>query len=171
MASADALLARVERYYDTVPRATARVEEHGPLTLFVAARGRPYYARPRLDGGGDVHAADVGAVLARQRDLDVPEALEWVEEVSPALADAAAGAGLVVHRHPLLVLRSALEAAPVAGVAIRMIDAEDPASRRRWQRSSSGSPPLELTSVRPARPNATLRSQTATVRRTRSCDR
>ena len=42
----------LERYYDTAPRATARTEDHGPLTLFVAERGWPFYARPRLGPAG-----------------------------------------------------------------------------------------------------------------------
>ena len=31
----------LERYYDTAPRSTARTEDLGPLTLFVAERGWP----------------------------------------------------------------------------------------------------------------------------------
>ena len=42
------LLTRIDTYYDTAPRATARVEEHGSLVLFVAERGWPFYARPNL---------------------------------------------------------------------------------------------------------------------------
>ena len=36
------MLAGLDSYYDTAPRATARVEEHGSLVLFVAERGWPF---------------------------------------------------------------------------------------------------------------------------------
>jgi hypothetical protein len=51
----DGLLARLERYYDAVPRSGARVERHGPLTLFVKRGGGwPYYARPALGHAGEL---------------------------------------------------------------------------------------------------------------------
>ena len=43
------LLAELERYYDTAPRAMCQTQEVGPFTLFVRrGNGFPYYARPRL---------------------------------------------------------------------------------------------------------------------------
>jgi ribosomal protein S18 acetylase RimI-like enzyme len=65
---------------------------------------------------------------ARQRALGVPEAVEWVAEVTPALRAPAEGAGLLVHEHPLLVLDgSAWRPAPTpAGFEVRLLDAEDP---------------------------------------------
>ncbi len=99
----DSLLPRLERYYDAAPRTRARVEEVGPFTLFIAATGHPYYARPRL-GAARFAAADVRRVLARQRELGVPQALEWVAENTPTLAAAADEAGMSVTRCPLLVL-------------------------------------------------------------------
>jgi ribosomal protein S18 acetylase RimI-like enzyme len=119
------LLATIERYYDAVPRATARTETVGPLTLFVAERGWPYYARPRLAGRAAVTAADVGAVRARQRQLGVPQQLEWVDEVTPSLAAACAEGGLVVHRHPLLVLEQLRAAPAVEGVSVRLMQPGD----------------------------------------------
>jgi len=98
------LLPRLERYYDTAPRATARAEFHGPLTLFVAERGWPFYARPRLGLQDVVRREDVEAVLVRQGELGVPRALEWVHETTPSLAGAAQGSGMSVTRCPLLVL-------------------------------------------------------------------
>ena len=74
----DTLLAQLERYYDTAPRASCDVEEHGPLTLFVARSGFPYYARPRLGLTEAVSADDVTTVLARQQELELPQSLEWV---------------------------------------------------------------------------------------------
>jgi Predicted acetyltransferase len=98
-------LGRLERYYDAVPRAAARAEDFGPLTLFVReSPGWPYYARPARDWTGPAATAeDVDRVRARQRELGVPEAFEWVAEVTPALREAAEASGLRVHTHPLMV--------------------------------------------------------------------
>jgi GNAT superfamily N-acetyltransferase len=121
----DTLLAQLERYYDTAPRASCDVEEHGPLTVFVARSGFPYYARPQLGLSDVVTADDVMAVLARQRELDVPQSLEWVHETTPSLLAAARAAGLTVAECPLLVLSSAPpEPDPAAGV--RIVAADDP---------------------------------------------
>ncbi len=110
----DELLAAIERYYDAVPRAVARAEAIGPLTLFVnAGPGWPYYARP-TPGATAFAAADVARVRERQRALGVPESVEWVAETTPGLRAAVAGAGLAVQAHPLLVLdRVARRRAPV----------------------------------------------------------
>ena len=96
------LLADLERYYDTAPRAACDTEELGPLTLFLPRSGFPYYARPRLGLAGEVTAADVTAVLARQRELDVPRAVEWVHDTTPSLLAAAREAGMTVEECPLL---------------------------------------------------------------------
>jgi ribosomal protein S18 acetylase RimI-like enzyme len=98
------LLARLESYYDEVPRAGSDVEEHGPFTVFVSRGGWPYYARPRLGDVGPVSASDVTAVLARLAELGVPESIEWVHENTPSLRDAALAAGVEVEDYPLLVL-------------------------------------------------------------------
>lgn len=126
MTDIDTTLAELERYYDTVPRrGGARAEEHGPLTLFVQeGAGWPYYARPAL-GGPAGTAADVERVLARQRELKVPEAFEWVAGTSPWLRDAARAAGLHVHAHPLMVLDPAAQPLP-AHPEVRRLAADDP---------------------------------------------
>ncbi|MFJ2578904.1 GNAT family N-acetyltransferase [Kitasatospora aureofaciens] len=100
------LLDEIERYYDAVPRSAARAEDFGPLTLFVReGAGWPYYARPTLGHDGPAATAeDVRRVLARQRELGLPEAFEWVAEHDPRLRAAIEEAGLAVHEHPLLVL-------------------------------------------------------------------
>ena len=119
----------IEHYYDTVPRSVSRTEEHGPLTLFVnRGAGWPYYARPARGAHEEVTTAHVHAVQARQRALGVPEAFEWVAEVTPALAAVARAAGLRVHAHPLLVLDGGAwrPAAPPAGVTVRIAGADDP---------------------------------------------
>lgn len=124
------LLRRIEAYYDAVPRSSARAEDLGPLTLFVnRGRGWPYYARPRLGHAGEIRAADVRRILDRQRELDVPESLEWVAEVTPALRSAARRAGLGIHEHPLLALSGPQHWQPVPpppGAALRELEAGDP---------------------------------------------
>ncbi|MFD9536127.1 GNAT family N-acetyltransferase [Streptomyces sp. NPDC060010] len=118
-------LSALERYYDTVPRVGgARAEDFGPLTLFVReGEGWPYYARPTL-GGPEAAAADVERVLARQRELKVPEAFEWVAENSPSLRAAVEAAGLRVSSHPLMVLES-VRPTP-AHPDVRVLGADDP---------------------------------------------
>ncbi|MFJ2781501.1 GNAT family N-acetyltransferase [Kitasatospora sp. NPDC087315] len=126
------LLDEIERYYDAVPRSAARVEDFGPLSLFVReGEGWPYYARPALGRSGPAATAeDVRLVLARQRELGLPEAFEWVAEHDPLLRAAVEEAGLVVHEHPLLVLgpedAAAGPAGPPDGVSVRVLAASDP---------------------------------------------
>ncbi|MEU8531036.1 MULTISPECIES: GNAT family N-acetyltransferase [Streptomyces] len=127
------LLDRIERYYDAVPRSSARAEDFGPLTLFVQeGAGWPYYARPTVKAAAGATADDVARVRARQRELGVPEAFEWVDETTPGLRAAVEGAGLVVHAHPLMALdldapAEAAEPPRADGVVVRLLDADDPA--------------------------------------------
>ncbi|MFI6682188.1 GNAT family N-acetyltransferase [Streptomyces sp. NPDC050485] len=119
-------LDEIERYYDAVPRSSARVEDFGPLSLFVReGAGWPFYARPALGRSGPVTAADVDAVRARQRELGAPEAFEWVAEVSPGLRAAVEESGLAVHEHPLMVLDPDAPAAEPHPL-VRVLDAADP---------------------------------------------
>jgi GNAT superfamily N-acetyltransferase len=120
-----ALLARIEAFYDAVPR-RATVEHHSPLTLFVRPPGDfPLYARPAL-GGTAPDVDDVATVRARQRQLGVPEAFEWVDEVTPGLVAAAGAAGLAVLRHPLMLLDPAR--LPAADPAVRFLAPDDDGS-------------------------------------------
>lgn len=119
-----ALLDRIERFYDAVPRRTARAEQHDGLTLFVRRdAGWPFYARPTL-GAPDHSVESVHRVRARQVELGLPEAFEWVDEVTPGLATVATAAGLTVRRCPLMVLDpSALVEPPLpAGVVATFLD-------------------------------------------------
>jgi ribosomal protein S18 acetylase RimI-like enzyme len=102
----DGRLDRIEGYYDCVPRAVAAVETVGPFTLFVAEDGTgwQFYARPRLDGRAAFTEADVCRVLERQRELEIPRAVEWVDEVTPTLLPAVREAGHEPHLYPLLVM-------------------------------------------------------------------
>jgi len=107
-----------------VPRAAARVEDHGPLRLFISEGVPwPYYARP---AGGDVTEADVRALRARQWELGVPEAFEWVVDLAPTLSPAARAAGLAVDELPLMALQTPLEAPPVSA-RLRRLEPDDPA--------------------------------------------
>ncbi|HEU4355817.1 MAG TPA: GNAT family N-acetyltransferase [Actinomycetota bacterium] len=122
----DALLRRIDAYLDAVPRAVARVEAIGPFTLFVTeGPGWPYYARPKR-GATTFAARDVLAVRARQRELGVPEALEWVVELTPGVGEAARAAGLQVVDHPLMHLPAAgLRAQdPPAGARLDLVSSE-----------------------------------------------
>jgi ribosomal protein S18 acetylase RimI-like enzyme len=121
------VLAELEVYYDAVPRSAARWEQIGPFTLFTKiGAGWPYYARPTL-GTNAFSADDVLRVRARQRELGVAEAFEWVAETTPALQPAAEAGGLAVTRHPLMVLGELTVASPgiSCGVEVRLVTSED----------------------------------------------
>jgi ribosomal protein S18 acetylase RimI-like enzyme len=119
------LLDRLERTYDGIPRVGgARAEPVGPFELFLReGPGWPYYARPRL-GTTDVTVDDVQAVLARQREHGVPEAIEWVDDVVPALLPAVRESGLQVHIVPLMVLDPAAlpEVAALTDAEVFLLD-------------------------------------------------
>lgn len=130
METVTAGLARIEAYYDAVPRPVGRTEEVGPFTLFLADRatGWDFYARPRLGLDVDVTPEDVHRVLARQVELGVPRAIEWVDEVTPSLLPAVRAAVTGPHELeicPLLVLP---EQAHVAGDTdrTRVLTPDDP---------------------------------------------
>jgi GNAT superfamily N-acetyltransferase len=99
------------------------VEEHGPLRLFLSEGVPwPYYARP---AGGEVMPEDVRAVRARQWELGVPEAFEWIVEVAPSMSPAARATGLEVLEVPLMVLDRPLEA-PAVDARLRRLEPGDP---------------------------------------------
>lgn len=127
-AANEAVIARIDRFCDTVPKERARAEQHGPLVLFVTeSPGWPYYARPKQGPRGRITVADVRRVRARQRELGIPESFEWIEQVAPDLTEAAAGAGLEVTAHPLMVLDTPPgRAQPPAGVTVRTVRWDEP---------------------------------------------
>ncbi|MGI8523882.1 MAG: GNAT family N-acetyltransferase, partial [Nocardioides sp.] len=96
----------IETYYDTVPRAAGTAEEVGPFTLFLAEQGTgwQFYARPRLGADATFTPDDVRRVLARQAELRVPQAIEWVDEMTWSLLPAVVEAGFEAGRYPLLAL-------------------------------------------------------------------
>jgi ribosomal protein S18 acetylase RimI-like enzyme len=103
------LLVRIERAYDAFPRlGGAVVERVGGFDLFLPVDGGwPYYARPHL-GATAAAPADLAEVRARQRRQGVPEALEWVHELSPALLAMVRAAGMPVLLCPLMVFDAAV---------------------------------------------------------------
>jgi ribosomal protein S18 acetylase RimI-like enzyme len=114
----------LERYYDAVPRDSARTEQIGALTLFVADHSaHDYYGRPSI-GATDITADDVRTLLDRQRALGIARTMEWVGEVTPSLASAARAAGMQVNEHPLMMLVRALEV-PSHEVSARVLGADD----------------------------------------------
>ncbi len=75
-------------------------------------------------------AADIDLVRARQRELGVPEAFEWLAEVTPSLRGRIEAAGLPVAERPLMILDPLHQLPPQplpASVTIRAVDADDPA--------------------------------------------
>jgi ribosomal protein S18 acetylase RimI-like enzyme len=118
-------LRRIEAYFDAVPRALVTAEDIGPFTMFHRSSGWPYYARPRANTVGPFTQSHVERVLVRQRKLGLPGAFEWVEEVSPQVADAISAAGLEIQRHQLMVLDEFQPAATPDGFRVRMLAADD----------------------------------------------
>jgi ribosomal protein S18 acetylase RimI-like enzyme len=119
------LLTVLERYYDAAPRPMATAEQVGPFTLFVRDGGNwDFYARPRLRLAQPVTRADVDEVRSRQRELGVPESLEWVAATTPSLLGAARESGLVVTECPLLVFAGDTVPAPATGT--RVLGPDDP---------------------------------------------
>src|SRR4051812_27708109 len=83
------LLERIETYLDAVPLSAAEPEHVGKFILFRPLGPWPYYGRPRLGLDEPIGADDVAALRERQRELKLPENVEWVVETTPSLADAA----------------------------------------------------------------------------------
>jgi ribosomal protein S18 acetylase RimI-like enzyme len=121
----DPTLIRLDRYLDAAPRAGAASEDIGPFTLFISTGMWPYYARPRSGLDRAVTSDDIQAVRERQRSLGVPEAFEWVVEVTPSLSAAARETGLVVEELPLLVLGTPVPQAKRAEDVIRRVRADE----------------------------------------------
>jgi len=104
------------------------VEHIGGFALFVMeGPGWPFYARPQLGVDGFA-SASVEEVRARQRELGVPEAFEWVDDLTPSLRPAAEAAGLKVILAPLMVL-DPLKLPParaLSPVPVRLLDPDAP---------------------------------------------
>ncbi len=120
------LIGRIERYLDLAPKARADAETVGPFTVFRSRVAHPFFARPSPGWArGYATAADVRSVGERQRELGVPETIEWVKEIAPDLGTACKDAGLRVSEHPLLVHHDSLAVPVPDGIRIRRIDDPD----------------------------------------------
>ena len=88
--------------------------------------GWPYYARP-IPGAGMPTLDEIAAVRARQRDLGVPEALEWIAEVQPELLAVAHAAGMKPKPVPLMVLGEGRWRTPdpPEGITVRLLTPGD----------------------------------------------
>lgn len=118
-------LQSVEQYYDAAPRSDARVEEIGSLTLFVGTGPWSYYARPRL-GLAAVDPQDLERACVRMRQLNVPQAFEWVAETTPSLRAAASRSGLSIVDGPLLVVADPVDVMLPTGVRLFLVGADEP---------------------------------------------
>jgi GNAT superfamily N-acetyltransferase len=151
------LLEEIENYYDAVPRSGADTEDIGPFTLFISRGGWPYYARPRRGyAGPPATQQDVLRVRARQRERDLPETFEWVDEIVPGLVETVERSGLPVERVPLMTLSGAVAAEQVSGVRVRIVAPDDPDLARIIATVSLGfrSPGTEIGPVGPAERDA-----------------
>lgn len=147
------LLERIEAYYDAVPRPSADAEDLGPFTLFVSRGGWPYYARPRRGYAGPAATVqDVLRVRALQRERDLPESFEWVDDLVPGLVEVVEQAGLPVERLPLMALTGPVAVAPVSGVRVRIVAPDDPDLARITATVSLGfgSPGTEVGPIGPS---------------------
>jgi ribosomal protein S18 acetylase RimI-like enzyme len=121
-------LVLIDRFLDAAPRPSARIEEHGPFTLFVSRAPWPYYARPRLGADDGEFTADaVNGARARLRELGQPETFEWVHETAPSLIGAIRENGLDVLEVPLLVLDRSLWRPPEPPAPVRRLEPDDAA--------------------------------------------
>ena len=124
----EAMLELIESYLDAAPRSAADAEPVGKFTLFRPRGPWRYYARPRLGLAEPITAADVDVLRARQRELGLPQSIEWMYAAAPSLAAAAEAAGLRVARYPLMILDVAARASVAIpdGYEVRLLAPDDP---------------------------------------------
>jgi N-acetylglutamate synthase-like GNAT family acetyltransferase len=140
-----------------VPRSAARVEDYGPLRLFVSQDVPwPYYARP---AGGEISADDVAAVRRRQWSLGLPEAFEWIVDLAPTLGPAARASGLEVDELPLMALDRPLDA-PAVDATLRRLAPDDAqlAASRAVADLAFGAPGTDRGRAGPRERDAALRN-------------
>jgi ribosomal protein S18 acetylase RimI-like enzyme len=93
------------------------------------APGWRYYARP-TPGAGPFTAEHVEQVRAREREIGMPETIEWVRELAPNVGAAARATGLRVETHPLLHLPAgAFTGADPVDAEVRLVTGRDDLAR------------------------------------------
>jgi len=124
----ESVVERIDTYLDQAPRSAASALAVGPFTLFVGrANGWRYYARPTLPSRGTFTAEDVRQLVSKQRELEVPESIEAINETAPSIRAACVDAGLTVADLPVLVHHESITVPVPHGIRIRRLDADDPA--------------------------------------------
>ncbi len=102
---------------------------------------------------------------ARQRDLGVPEALEWIDDVVPGLRDVARAARMRVKDVPLMVLGEGRWRTPDPpdGVTVRLLSPGDPAlaASGAVQHIGFGNPGTGVGDAGPAERDASAVGQSA----------
>lgn len=133
--AAAASIRALDMYLDAAPRSDARPVETGSFTLFLGEPPATYYARPALSHPGPVAEIDLQNLEKACAENAVGLEIEWVHEVHPELAGVAAGYGLTVKTHQLMVAKAndvggwRVDATRVAGATVRVLGADDPALR------------------------------------------
>ncbi len=122
------VISDLDAYLDAAPRADADPVETGAFTLFVSRTPWNYYARPTLIHPKPIVATDLDQLATVCVEHGVALEIEWVSEVHPELADLAAGHGLQLATHALMIADRFAPTAPAPdGATIRVVNADDPA--------------------------------------------
>ncbi|MCU1677039.1 MAG: acetyltransferase, partial [Frankiales bacterium] len=119
--TAKALLFRIETHNLAVGLPGARIEFRGPVAIVVAPDDE-HPVPARFVGKPTVE--DITEARAHLAAAGVPERFEWIAELHPTAAAACTGAGLVVRRHPLLILDELTPPAPAAGVTVECLTSD-----------------------------------------------
>jgi ribosomal protein S18 acetylase RimI-like enzyme len=122
------MLELINEYLDAAPRSAAEPEQVGRFTLFRPTGPWKYYARPRLGLLESITQSDVDRLRSRQRELKLPENIEWVVDITPSLERAAVASGLAVEKFPLMVLGAGAHEARQhpPGIEIRLLSPDEP---------------------------------------------
>jgi len=125
----DADLEALDAYFDAAPRSSARAVETGAFTLFVSRTAWSYYARPARTHPDPITPADLVHLEQACTEHRVVPAIEWIDELHPELTPAAAGFGLTVQSHALMVASGAPGPATrdlPGGLTVGLVGADDP---------------------------------------------
>jgi ribosomal protein S18 acetylase RimI-like enzyme len=122
-----AQLARIEHYFDQLPRTEADVEAVGPLNLVISRTPFHYPARPAVDGARHISVRHLRRLERSCRDHHLPIELEWIAELHPQVESVVAGSGWTVTSHPLLVVTRDHLVPRLRSQQVRIVDPGEPA--------------------------------------------